>query len=303
MTELIECYDVGGTNLRGALIGYPEGNIKASQTWDTLTGSVDELLSQIGNLSKSIRNGISDPIVAVSLGLPGPVENDVLLESPPLQIHTNVNIVSELGKNLLEPIFIDNDLNTAVRAELKLGIGKSISNFCLLTISTGIGAGLVLDGKMLGGASGEFGHCVLERDSSKANRCSCGRSGCWGAMASGQGIDLTIKKEFENSLTVKELFENYEAGDRKAKEIVDKVRDYNAHGIGNILNALSLDAVVLMGSIGLNQSRNIIPPLEQLGRYTINKIPKIMPTALGDNIGLLGAYILACEKLGEQFLE
>ena len=190
-----------------------------------------------------------------------------------------------------------------MRAESKLGIGKNTSNFCLLTISTGIGAGLVLNGKVLGGVSGEFGHCVLERDVSKANRCSCGRLGCWGAMASGQGIDLTIKKEFNHSLTVKGLFESYESGDRKAKEIVDNIKDYNAHGIGNILNALPVDAVVLMGSIGLQQFHHIIPPLEQIGRYTINKIPNIMPTPLGDNVGLLGAYILACEKLGEQFLE
>lgn len=301
--RLIECYDVGGTNIRGALIEYGSKKIIKSESHKTVRRDSNRFVEQIIDMSVSLRNSISSSqidILAVSLGLPGPVKNGILLESPPLGFHSKLDISTELKKEIKETIYVDNDLNVAARAELHLGVGKTVKNFYLLTISTGIGVGIVLNGKIIHGTCGEFGHSVLERDSNKANKCSCGRTGCWVAMASGYGIESTIKNKLKNNMTVENLFEIYNEGDKNAKEIIDMARDYNAHGIGNMLNAFQVDEIVVMGSIGLNQFDRIIPSPEEIKKYTINEVPEIQPTSLGSNIGLLGAYILACEKPDEK---
>lgn len=300
MTELIECYDAGGTNIRGALIDkINHKNIVALKTCNTARGNPKRFIEQIVGLSSLLRKAMSptDKVIAISVGLPGPVDKGILLGSAPMQIRSTFDVTSELRKHFSEPVYVENDLKTAVRAELDLGIGRQVKNFYLLTISTGIGVGIVVGGRAISsGMSGEFGHCILERDARKANKCGCGRYGCWGAMSSGYGIELTARKELGRKLSVKEFFDIYEKGDQKAKTIVEKIRDYNAHGIGNMLNAFCVDVIVVMGSVGLKQFERIIPSKKEIRKYTVNKIPKIIKTKLGDTIGLLGAYMIAREK-------
>jgi len=300
MEKIVECYDVGGTKIRGALIEKEQHKIIKTSFCQTIKNDPNKFIKQIKRLSNLLRSGVSSKnnIIAVSMGLPGPVENGVLIEAPPMKINSKLHVVHELGKYFKEPIFAVNDLKAAVRAELQFGIGKTVKNFYLLTISTGIGSGLVIDGKVVEGFYGEFGHTILERDSKKANECGCGRMGCWCAMSSGHGIEMTIKKELKRKLTNKNFFRLYNS-DVKMKEIVKRIRDYNAHGIGNMLNAFSVDVIVLMGSIALSQFNIVIPSPEEIKKYTINRVPEIVPTKLGDNIGLFGTFVFACKKLRE----
>jgi predicted NBD/HSP70 family sugar kinase len=116
-------------------------------------------------------------------------------------------------------------------------------------------------------------------------------------MSSGLGIETIIERELKRKLTIKNFFRLYNS-DNKIKEIIKRIKDYNAQGIGNMLNAFSVDLIVLMGSIALNQFNKVIPSSEEIKKYTINnKIPKIVPTNLGDNIGLLGTFVFALENL------
>ena len=293
--EVIECYDVGGTNIRGALVVSNRPEIILSKSVKTARGNPKEILKQILGISTFLRDS-KEKVIAVSLGVPGPVVDGIMQKSPPLQLSNPLDFSSKLNREMKEPIYVDNDLNSAAMAELHMGIGKKVKNFNLLAISTGIGVGIVIDGKLLGGACGEFGHDVLERNPKLANKCSCGRNGCWVAMASGYGIEQTANKEIGN-ITAENLFELYKSGNPIAKKIVKRVRDYNAHGIGNILNAFPADALVVMGSVGLKQFDNIIPLAEEIKKYTINKIPKIVPTKLGEDIGIFGAYFVSKEEI------
>lgn len=298
--KFIECYDVGGTNIRGALIDYDSKKIVASELRKTMIGNPVKVLEQIRDVSISLRNKILSSkgnILAVSLVFPGPVKNGVLIEAPNMGIKSSLDVVSKLKKDIKEPIYVENDMKGAVKAELQFGVGKIAKNFYLLTISTGIGVGIVLDGKAVHGTGGEFGHDTLEGDHKKANLCGCGRKGCWEAMASGHGIDIMIKNSLKSGATVKELFEMHKRGDKKAEGIIDAVRDYNAHGIGNMVNALQVDMIVVMGSVGLNQYKIVIPSEKEIKKYTINDVPKMQPTKLGSNIGIFGAYVMACENL------
>jgi len=293
--QFIECYDIGGTKLRAALVRKDKPKIVLSKTVDTIKGP-QNLLRQILELSNFFRSHEKN-IVAVSIGMPGIVVNGFLQRSHPLNITKPFNLSLKLKKYIKEPIFIENDLKAAVRAELHLGIGKKVKNFDLLTISTGIGVGIVIDGKALKSPCGEFGHDVLERNLKLANRCRCGNIGCWQAMASGDGIELTTKKELGKIIKPKELFELYKSGNPIAKKIVKSVRSYNAHGIGNMLNAFPPDVIVVMGSVGLNQFKSIIPTKNEIKKYTPNSIPRIVPTKLGEEIGIYGAYFVAREKM------
>lgn len=292
--KVVECYDIGGTNIRGALVNNkPE--IVSSKSIKTIRGDPKKFLEQILEVSSFLRDS-KEEVTAVSIGVPGPVIDGVMQSSPPLHLNNPLDLSSQLNKKIKEPIYVDNDLNAAARAELHMGIGKEVNNFHLLTIGTGIGVGIIINGKVLGGACGEFGHDVLERNQKLANRCSCGKIGCWVAMASGYGIEQTAKKEI-GEISSERLFEIYKSGDSTAKKIVEGVRDYNAHGIGNMLNAFPTDAIVVMGSVGLKQFDAIIPTAQEIKKYTINKVPKIVPTKLGDEIGIFGAYFLSKEKM------
>jgi len=304
MQGFVECYDVGGTNIRGALIDIENHiNKPACSSCKTIKGSPQEFFKQIKGISKKMREEFfslgykPQNILAVSLGLPGPVRNNMLLAAPPMHISSSMDVVAGLKDDVKEPIFVENDMKAAVRAELKLGIGKKLKNFCLLTISTGIGVGVVADGNVIREASAEFGHIVLERDLERANKCSCGKYGCWVAQSSGYGIELLSEKFLKRKIDAKEFFDMYDSNDKNAGDIVEVIKDYNAHGIGNIVNVFYLDAIVVMGSIGLNRFKIVIPSKEEIGKYAINDVPRVVPTELGDDIGLLGAYMVARDNL------
>jgi len=290
---VVECYDIGGTNIRGALVN-DKPEIVRSKSIKTIRSDPQKFLEQILEVSSFLRDS-KEEVTTVSIGVPGPVVDGVMQSSPPLHLDNPLDISSQLSKKIKEPIYVDNDLNAAASAELHMGIGKEVKNFYVLAIGTGIGVGIVIDRKLLSGACGEFGHDVLERNPELANKCTCGKLGCWVAMSSGHGIEQTAKKEI-GEIAPKRLFEMYNSGDSATKKIVERVRDYNAHGIGNMLNAFPTDAIVVMGSVGLKQFDAIIPTAEEIKKYTINKVPKIVPTKLGDEIGLFGAYFLSKES-------
>jgi glucokinase len=292
--KVIECYDIGGTKIRSALVSINRPKIILSKSVKSIKGDPKKILKQILEISTFLRKS-KNQVIALSIGVPGPVVNGIMQKSPPLHINNPVDFSSELKKMIKQPIYVENDLKAAANAELNMGIGKKVKNFNLLTISTGIGVGIVINGKALSGAYGEFGHDVLERNPKLANRCSCGKSGCWVSMASGYGIEQTANKQI-GKIDAEHFFELYKSGNSIAKKIVEKVRDYNAHGIGNLLNAFPSDMIVVMGSIGLKQFNNVIPSPKEIKKYTINRIPRIIPTKLGEEIGIFGAYFVAQKK-------
>jgi glucokinase len=286
---IIECFDIGGTNIRGALI--EDGKIKGSVCFETsIRNDPDALTRQIKSISKVIRGKQTDfdveKIKAVSIGVPGPVEGDIMYGSKPLEIEERVNFSHRLKDYYKIPVLLENDMNMAVNAELAMGVGKTIKNFCLVTISTGIGIGFVVDGQIYNRKT-EIGHCVIEKDLDAANPCQ-GHSGCWGAQASGDGIKKSLEKLGLN-LDVAQIFE-----DPAHASLVEQVKDYNAHGFGILVNAYDPEKIVIMGSVGMKQFNRIIPDKKSIAKYTlVQTIPDIEPTLIGGDIGLYGAYYRA----------
>lgn len=291
--KVIECYDVGGTQIRGAI--FKNGKEIFSKT--TATNKY-HFISQIEKLSKDLsRCGKSS---VVSIGVPGPIADGIVLAAPPLGLKKQLNIKSKLENALNKKVFVENDLNLAVKAELHYGYGRIYKNFYLLTLSTGIGSGIVLEGEPLHGSLGEFGHTVLNLDSKDI--CICGHKGCWAAYSSGAGIEKRYYCLAGKKASCDEVF-NLSSKKEIAKQIVSDARLYNAAGIGAMINAFQVDAIIIMGSLAMNQFSRIIPSKDKIKKFTINKIPEIIPTKLGDQIGILGAYIHAKDCLGKEQYE
>jgi len=297
----IECYDVGGTKIRAALIEQradgKDFNIVHLTEEKSFGGNFSILVEKIHKISECLRKNETKPD-AVSLGFPGPILGDLLINAPPLKISKTINIRKKLEEKFeTDKIFLGNDLNLAAKAELVYGEGKKTKNFYLLGIGTGIGVGIIINGEVLQNSCGEFGHDTLERDTKLANKCLCGRKGCWVAMASGYGIHEIIKKI--GIKNIKYFFKRAEKGEERIDLILERIRDYNAQGIGNMLNAFSLDKIIVMGSVGLRQFEKIIPSKRSIEKYTINRVPEIKPTKLKEDIGIVGAYVHALESLGK----
>jgi glucokinase len=287
---VIECYDIGATNLRCAVVTSNPPKILHSIRYTPVYGSKEGLVEKI----KCISNGIGKlfDIDATVIGVPGPVENGILLMAPHLALYQPVDFSEELGYDVM----VENDLNLAVLAELKWGHGKSLNSFYLFSISTGLGAGIVINGTPLTGSSGEVGHNILETNQDKANLCGCKHLGCWGAMASGLGIESSYQKINKHGLKAKEVFDLYYKGEPAAVELMKNVKRYNAHGLGHMINFLQVDTIIVMGSVALNHFDAVIPSVDKISEYTINNVPPIIKTELGDDIGLLGAYALATDQ-------
>jgi predicted NBD/HSP70 family sugar kinase len=291
MDKIVECYDVGGTQIRGAYI--KNGEILFSIRKKSIKGCIKKTISQISVVSselKKIGSGINP--TGVVIGLPGPVSNGEISSIPPLQIIGNLNLKDTLESILANPVSIQNDVKLATFAELSIGEGLISSNFYLITISTGIGCGIVLGKKVLMSASGEVGHCVLASNS-KTPRCACGNKGCWSSLCSGDGIQHIASRKFKSLVTSQKLFKLYDEGSTIARIIIQDVRKYNAQGFGMLSNILEVDSIVIMGSIGINQFDKIIPSCVDIKRYSINKIPQIKKSGIGDSIGLYGGYYFA----------
>jgi len=279
---MIECYDVGGTWTRAAVFDEDGTIIKKEKRSST---------NDIEFLVRDLHSRLNVKAEKISIAVPGPVKNDILLSAPPLNIETKVNlkaILKDLGK-----IYVHNDLKAATEAELEYGIGTHCNNFYLLTLSTGIGAGVVINRNQIKDASCEFGHNVVERSHNLAFKCGCGNYGCWSSLTSGKGIENLAAYFLGEKISAKDVFELAEKGDSKCEDILAKVRSYNAQGLGMMVNTFDVEKIIVMGSLGLEQFDKIIPSEAEIRKFAVNPIPTIHPTKLGDDVCLLGSYLLA----------
>jgi glucokinase len=217
---------------------------------------------------------------------------------------------------LAKPVIMANDCVTAVWGEKVFGLGKGYENVVYITISTGIGGGMIVNNLLLLGKMGnahEIGHIVV--DVSGKMRCGCGGYGHWEAYASGANIpkfaslllrewslsdeekESRIYKAYKESLLSSELiYSAAKEGDRLALRIIDEVNKYNLAGFENIVNLYDPEVITVGGSVALKNKELVIDRIrEGLKRSlgVVTPLPKIEPTAFEDDIVLIGAIALA----------
>lgn len=296
MAEVAVGVDLGGTNARVCL-GDEKGNIKKklSEKLDTRNknSAVEQIIRMINSLPKDFS--------AIGIGSLGLLDLKKGEMSNPVHIpFKNIPIVKMLEEEFNVHVYLVNDCDAGVIGEKFFGLGKNEENLTYVTISTGIGCGVILNDRLLLGKDGnatEVGHITVDFEGKL--KCGCGGYGHWEAYCSGRNIPnfvrLVAKNDNRlNSITTEQFFDNVKLKDKLALEILEKIGEINAIGISNINAAYDVSLITIGGSVVL-KNRDLIfnPILKYLPKYSINRIPKIVLTPLGEDVVLYGALALA----------
>ena len=291
--------DLGGTKILTALAD-SKGRMISSVQVDTQAALGPEKV--IANIIKSIslaakQAGIPlSRISRVGIGAPGPILGRAIIVSPPnLPGWANVNIKSILHRKLKKKIYVENDANAAALGELLFGAGKGFRNLVYITLSTGIGGGIIIKGKAYTGSigtAGEVGHMVIDQ---KGPRCGCGNRGCLEALASGPAIAKMAgrKNALEAELAARR-------GNKRAQKAINTAAKYIGIGIGNLNNILNPDIFVIGGGVS-NMGRLLLDPVKSWARkYSMEASRKsliIVPAKLKNNAGVMGAIAMCMRGL------
>lgn len=315
MTEIRKYYigiDLGGTFIKGGIVDVT-GNIIVSDKVPTeREKGADGVALNISNLCKTLLASVnmsSSDIVGVGIGAPGMIDSTGgnVIFSANLGWE-NFAISEEVEKRVGLPVRIANDANVAALGETKFGCGKNFKNTVMLTLGTGVGGGIVIDGRLFEGnmsAGAELGHSVIVAG---GESCTCGRCGCLEAYASATALIRDTKRAMEANKDSKmwqigsidrvsgETAFAYKDSDTAAKAVVDGYIEKLAVGITNIANEFRPEAVILGGGV-CAEGDVLIKPLQELVDKEIfagSKGPrvKIITATLGNSAGLLGAAAL-----------
>ena len=309
--------DLGGTNIRVAL-GNDEGRILAKISERTeKTKGPEGISEQIARIIRCLekKEAKTGEIIGIGIGSAGPLD----LKRGGLMKPTNIPydfipLVEPLEDIFHLPTYLLNDCSTAVMGEKFFGAGKNHENLAYITLSTGIGGGIYVDGHLLIGKDGnatEVGHFTIDYEGKLL--CGCGKRGHWEAYCSGNGIPnyvrlLLSQGRFEgvkdsllmrrisgdlDRLTAKILYDCAKAGDPLALELVDKIGILNSVGFACVVDAYDPSLITVGGSISLRNESLIIDPIRRgVKEHARNRVPEIRITPLGDDVVLYGALAM-----------
>ena len=318
MTEIRKYYigiDLGGTFIKGGIVD-DLGNILISDKVPTESeNGAGRVALNIANLCKTLLervNMTASDIVGIGMGVPGMIDSakgEVVYSNNLGWEHFFIS--EEVEKQTGLPVKIANDANVAALGETKFGCGKDYNNTVMLTLGTGVGGGIIINGKLFEGnrsAGAELGHSVIVAG---GEQCTCGRKGCLEAYASATALIRDTKRAMQadkiskmwaigsiENVTGKTAFD-YKDTDESAKSVVDGYIEKLGIGITNIANEFRPEAVILGGGV-CAQGDNLIKPLQEYVNKNIfarEKGPqvKILTATLGNSAGMLGAVALWME--------
>lgn len=315
-TALAAGVDLGGTKIYSLIAG-AEGNVLADDRRPTLAaeGSGAVIDRIVASVRQALDKANVDPgeIVGLGISTPGPCDprRGVVTEAPNLG-WIDVPLVDLVSKKLGVPALLENDAAAAAYGEMKFGAGRGKRHILYITLGTGIGGGIIIDGQIYGGASGaagEVGHIVLEPD---GVACNCGARGCLEALASGPAIareaaaavkagrsGVMAKMAAGKELTAELVLEAAQRGDPAAKDVIEQAGRYLGLGLVGLLNVLNPEALILGGGlIGLGDLY-LDPAFEAARECGFEQIlaDVVMTTAqLGERSGALGAAALMIDR-------
>ena len=302
--------DIGGTSIKGAAIT-DQGEIL-----DRFSLKMDRLAEPeitYGKMCDAIKKFLLDKpykneIVGIGLGVPGILNRPegIVKSSPNMPKWINFKIIDFVQKKLNLPVKIVNDASSAALGEAKFGSGKNYQNIVMITLGTGVGGGIIINGQLydgLGGTGAQLGHSVIRYN---GRPCGCGRRGCLEAYASATALikQATIQKEKypESGLNkVKEIdaktvFDLARENDKLAKKLVKEYVAYLSEGLLNLCNEFRPDIILLSGGVA-NEGEYLISRIDKYMKkhhYGYINAPKVPVTlaSLGYDSGKIGAASL-----------
>jgi glucokinase len=309
-TETVLAVDIGGTKIAAARVT-SEGQILSRRREVTVTTGPPAVIDQLTRLLNNLREESSDPIRAVGIGIPAVLEpgSDLVIWGPNLPGFRNVKLREALEAALKLPVYLEYDGHTAVLGEWWQGAGRGFQNVVFVIIGTGLGGGMVLDGKLyrgnnrLAGAAGWF-TLTTELDEEEPGH----QRGHWELLAAGPGITRRALEGLEagrasslspQALTAERVFNAARTGDAFAQEIVSETARVIGIGVANIVSLVNPELVILGGGVGM-QADLILKPVRRVVRDQAQPISacnvRIEVSRLGEDAGLLGAAYTAFER-------
>lgn len=314
--------DLGATNIHSLLIK-KNGEILARDFRPTLgyqgkEKTISQIISSIKTLQeKGKQVGISS-FLGVGVGSPGPLSarRGIIYHSPNIPEWENVPLVDILEEKLKLSVFLENDANAAALGEWWIGAGKEVNYLFLLTLGTGVGGGIIIDGEVYHGAwdtGAELGHMIIKEG---GMICGCGARGCLEAYASATGVvrrtkallkqgHSTILSQLSrgnpDNITCEMVFEAARQGDVFARWIAEETGKYLGIGVGSLINILNPEMVILTG--GMMKAGDLL--FNQVRKYAmLNSLKasregvKIIPAQLGEDSGAIGAAATVLKRKG-----
>lgn len=309
MADLYLGVDLGGTNIKAALVD-AEGNILNESSVPTnLPRQAEAVCDDIAALCTALADGVR--VHGIGVGCPGTVDGGVVRYSNNLNWHDFAMADYLQGKTGL-PVRLANDANAAALGEALAGCAKGAESAVIVTLGTGVGGGVVLNGKLLTGYTGaasEPGHTVI-CDTPNAPLCTCGRRGCFEAYASATALIRMTRQAMDahpesalhtvaanGTVNGRTAFDAAELGDAAAKQVVNDYIHYLAVGIANLINMFFPQVIGLSGGVA-NQGENLLRPLRAavqpmiFGDEYAKKHTTLTTCTLGYRAGVIGAALL-----------
>lgn len=303
--------DVGGTSIKCGLFD-TSGELLEKWEIPTRTENAGEnILPDIGESVKSKikeKNIDKDQIAGIGIGVPGPVNKE---GEVPIAVNLNwgyKHISKEISELTGLSAMAANDANVAALGEVWKGGAEGCANVILATLGTGVGGGIIVDGKIVAGAhgaGGEFGHANVNHRESEP--CNCGNMGCLEQVASATGIARLARKALEASqkdsvlrnrkITAKSVFDAYKKGDQLAEEIVDEFADYLGGALAVFACVTDPDVILLGGGVS-KAGEVLVDVVERYYRkyaFTSCKNTPICLAKLGNDAGIYGAAKLVAQ--------
>lgn len=315
MPPVVVGADLGGTHLRAALVT-ESGEVSARHDAPTpKSATPEEMIALLVTILGDVVRASATPPLAVCVGTPGLINADQgkVILAPNIPGFRNLVLTEPLASALALPVFIENDASAAALGEFRYGAGRGARNLLHGTLGTGIGGGIVIEGRLYRGSrglAGEIGHVILDP---AGPRCNCGSRGCLEALVSGVafaararkllaagGSELLLEIVGYRDPTAADLFAAANAGDQKCEAEVRHGGHRLGLAFGGLVNVLNPDAVTLSGGL-LQMGDMLLEPLRK-AMFSIAYGPAsgtlVRVSTLEDDAGILGAAAVAFERLG-----
>jgi glucokinase len=294
--------DIGGTKLAAGVVD-ETGAVRSFVVTPTGTDGPAAGLERLWALGRRALADVAAPgVQAVGIACGGPLDpyQGVVISPPHLPGWRNLPVVAMAEQVYGRPAALDNDATAAAAGEHRFGAGAGTRNMVYLTISTGVGGGVVIDGRVYRGAAGnggELGHVTVDW---RGRRCrGCGRRGCLEAYVSGTSIAERAAETMDGSPTAADIAAAARAGDRAAQAVWEETVAALSCGLTSIVNLFEPELVVLGGGVTRSGSQLLDPVRERVRADAMGPAAAaadVVSSALGDRVGVVGAAAIAFER-------
>ncbi len=298
-------FDLGGTRLKFGLIDQ-KGVLIFKGSADT-PSTIDGLVELLKTTWQDLRGSVAGPVVACGFGFPGifSLRERKILKSPNYPGLDNFDLFGALARFMEVPFWVDNDANLAAYGEWACGAGRDAQSLVVLTIGTGIGSGIILDGNLWHGKcgfAGELGHIIVNAE---GEICKCGVRGCLETESAAPKIIKNYQeiKKIKENLSAEEIYRRAKEGEAAARQSFSRAGYYLGIGLGIVINFLNPEMIILGGGVMNTGEYLLAPALEEARKRSYEAsfaCCRIERAVLGNDAGVIGAASWAKGQLSHK---